>query len=179
MDSSFVNAAKEILGDKGCLQGQDVGARFFTDEHGTSEIIPSLVCRPKSTAELSEIMKLCHKTGQPVAVQCGMTGLVEAARPRECEIVISLERMNKIEETSVETGTMIVQAGTKLQIFQETAEEHDLFFALDLGSRGSCTIGGNLATNAGGNRVIRYALTAQAMTNRNQAPRICPGIGET
>jgi FAD/FMN-containing dehydrogenase len=88
-----------------------------------------------------------------------MTGLVEAARPRKREIVISLERMNKVENTNIETGAMIVQAGTPLQVIQETAGKHDLFFPLDLGSRGSCTIGGNLATNAGGNRVIRYGMT--------------------
>jgi len=88
-----------------------------------------------------------------------MTGLVGAAKPKGDEIPISFERMNKIEYLDAETGTMTVQSGVPLQAIQELADAQGMFFPLDLGSRGSCTIGGNISTNAGGNRVIRYGMT--------------------
>jgi FAD/FMN-containing dehydrogenase len=159
MGADFIDAARKILGKQGVLEGDEVEARYYTDWRGASAFIPSVALRPETTAELSEIMKLCHAFNQPVAVQGGMTGLVEAARPREGEVVLSLERMAKVEEIRSDTGTMVVQAGARLQAIQEAAEARDMFFPLDLGARGSCSIGGNLATNAGGNRVIRYGMT--------------------
>jgi len=155
----FVHALKNIVGDKGILEGEDVGTKYYNDWRGTGEVRPAIALRPGSTEELSEIMKLCHAEGQPVVVQGGMTGLVEAARPRAHEIPISLERMNRIEDLDPKAGTMTVQAGTPLQVIQEQADANDCLFPLDLGARGSCTIGGNLSTNAGGNRVIRYGMT--------------------
>ena len=88
-----------------------------------------------------------------------MTGLVRAALPNPDEIVLSMERMNAIEEVDTATGVAIAQAGATLQKIQERVEQDGFMFPLDLGSRGSCTIGGNISTNAGGNRVIRYGMT--------------------
>ena len=89
----------------------------------------------------------------------GMTGLVRGALPNANEIVLSMERMNNVEEVDASGGVAIAQAGTPLQKLQERVEQDGLMFPLDLGSRGSCTIGGNISTNAGGNRVIRYGMT--------------------
>ena len=126
---------------------------------GARAIVPVLLLRPSNTAEVSAILKLCNDAGQPLAPQGGMTGLVSAAAPLAGEISLSVERMNRIEEIDPYTSTMTVEAGVVLQSIQEQAEAHGLLFPLDLGARGSATIGGNLSTNAGGNRVIRYGMT--------------------
>jgi FAD/FMN-containing dehydrogenase len=114
--------------------------------------------RPASTGELSEILKLCHAQGQGVVTHGGLTGLVGGARASSNDIVISLERMKSIDPVDTVNRTITVDAGTPLQAVQEAAADADLLFPLDLGARGSCTIGGNISTNAGGNSVIRYGM---------------------
>jgi FAD/FMN-containing dehydrogenase len=88
-----------------------------------------------------------------------MTGLAAGAHPREGEIALSLERMVGIEEVDTAAGTITALAGTTLQTIQEAAEQAGFFCAIDLGARGSCTIGGNVSTNAGGNQVLRFGMT--------------------
>jgi FAD/FMN-containing dehydrogenase len=104
-------------------------------------------------------MKICHQYKQPVVTQGGLTGLAGGACLLGGEIVISLERMTGIEDIDPISATMTVLMGTHLQTVQEEADKAGFLFPLDLGARGSCTIGGNLATNAGGNRVIKYGMT--------------------
>ena len=122
---------------------------------------PRAVVRPRTTEEVSALLRLCHRHGVPVTTQGGMTGLVRGALPNADEIVLSMERMNAIEEVDARGGVAIAQAGTPLQKLQERVEQDGLMFPLDLGARGSCTIGGNISTNAGGNRVIRYGMTRE------------------
>jgi FAD/FMN-containing dehydrogenase len=157
--TELLEQLKEVVGAKGYLEGDSIGERYFHDLMGARRIRPGLLLRPATTAELSSILAYCHAAGQPVAVQGGMTGLVSAAAPQQNEIAISLERMRQVIEIDPFTATITVEAGLPLQTLQETAAAHGLLFPLDLGSRGSCTIGGNLSTNAGGNRVIRYGMT--------------------
>src|SRR6516162_11593496 len=140
------------------LLGAEIGPRYYTDVVGRVGSLPQAVLRPRSTAEVSRILGNCHAEGLPVVIQGGMTGLVCGALPRTNEIVISLERMNRIEAIDVKAATAIVEAGAVLQMVQDEVEALGLSFPLDLGARGSCTIGGNIATNAGGNRVIRYGM---------------------
>lgn len=149
---------QRIVGPKGFRTGEDIERKYFRDWMGTLADPPSMVLRPASTEEVSRIMQACHASGQPVTPQGGMTGLVSAAAPRAGELALSLERMKRIEEVDRLTSTMTVEAGVELQTIQERAEEYGMLFPLDLGARGSCTIGGNLSTNAGGNRVIRYGM---------------------
>jgi FAD/FMN-containing dehydrogenase len=118
---------------------------------------PRAVLRPGSTAEVSRVLALCHRAGAPVVPWGGRTGLVRGAMA-EGALALSLDRMNRIEEIDTGGGTMTVEAGCVLQTACEAAEEKGLFLPLDLGARGSATIGGNIATNAGGNRVIRYGM---------------------
>ena len=159
MHTDIFDNLRRILGDKGILSGSDVHEGYYTDPRGTGDVRPEVVLRPATTDALSQVMALCHAAAQPVVVQGGLTGLVIGARPEHGEVVISFERMNQIESIDPQAGTITVQAGTPLQVIQEAADAHDLVYPVDLGSRGSCTIGGNLATNAGGNRVIRYGMT--------------------
>jgi FAD/FMN-containing dehydrogenase len=106
-------------------------------------------------------MQLCSAAGQPVVPLGGNTGLVDGALATGTELFVSLERMNAIESVDASGCTMTVQAGVPLQKVQERAAEAGLFFALDLGARGSATIGGNFSTNAGGNQVIRFGMARE------------------
>jgi FAD/FMN-containing dehydrogenase len=152
--SDLVARLREKLGDGAVLTGDDaVPAGMARSRLGK----PIAVVRPASTQEVSAVLKLCHEAGQPVVPWGGCTGLVEGARA-DGAIALSLQRMNKIEEIDVEGATMTVQSGCVLQTACEAAEAEGLFFPLDLGARGSATIGGNISTNAGGNRVLRYGM---------------------
>lgn len=119
---------------------------------------PLAVLRPRSVAEVSLALKTCHEQGLAVVPQGGLTGLAGGATPRPGQVVLSLERLKGIEEIDGDSATMTVLAGTPLEAAQEAAAEAGLYLALDIGSRGSCQIGGNIATNAGGNHVIRYGM---------------------
>ncbi len=157
--TTLLESLKEIVGSSGYREGDDIDSRNYQDAMGDRAIPPSLLLRPETTEQVSAILALCHESSQPVAVQGGMTGLVSAAAPLAGEVALSFERMKRILEVDPFSATMTVEAGVPLQTIQEHASEHDLLFPLDLGARGSCTIGGNLSTNAGGNRVIRYGMT--------------------
>ncbi|MEM1230410.1 MAG: FAD-binding oxidoreductase [Pseudomonadota bacterium] len=122
-------------------------------------IAAAAIVRPRSTEEVSTVLKACHAIGQPVVTHGGLTGLVKGALTGPDDLVLSLERMDQIEAIHPLDRTAIVQAGVPLQTLQEAADEQSLLYPLDLGARGSCTVGGNIATNAGGNRVIRYGMT--------------------
>ncbi|MCX7323508.1 MAG: FAD-binding oxidoreductase [Hyphomicrobiales bacterium] len=120
---------------------------------------PLALVLPRNTEQVSAALRICHAHGQPVAPQGGMTGLAGGAHPGQGEIALSLERMSGIEEIDADAGTLTALAGTPLLLIQNAAEEAGLQCGIDLGARGSCTIGGNVATNAGGNQVIRYGMT--------------------
>jgi FAD/FMN-containing dehydrogenase len=141
------------------LTGSDISERYQHDWSSETAGIPIAVARPATTDELSSIMALCHAHEQPVVVQGGLSGLCGGGNPRGEELAISLERMSGIEEVDLQSMTMTVKAGTPLQLVQEAAAEAGFVFPLDLGARGTCTIGGNISTNAGGNQVLRFGMT--------------------
>ncbi len=116
------------------------------------------VVRPKTTAEVAAVMALADAHGVKIVPQGGNTGLVGGQTPSEAgdEIVLSLKRLDRIREVDPVTDTMTVEAGVTLLGAQEAAEAVDRLFPLSLAAEGSCTIGGNLATNAGGTQVISY-----------------------
>jgi FAD/FMN-containing dehydrogenase len=146
---------KAALGPSGVLEGQDAVDKA---QGGWSKLgSPRAVLRPASTEQVSKALKLCHAAGEGVVPWGGKTGLVEGGEA-DGHIALSLERMNKIEEIDVAGGTATVQAGCVLQTVCEAVDAKGALFPLDLGARGSATIGGNISTNAGGNRVIRYGM---------------------
>jgi len=159
----MIEALARIVDPSGLLTGQDIGPRYLnTRGHGTAGI-PLCVLRPKTTAEVSDILKLCHQHNQPVVPQGGMTGLVGGGAPLGGEVVLSLERMNEIEEFDAEGRTLTAQSGVILQTAHEYCEERGFMLPLDLGARGSATIGGVISTNAGGVRVIRYGMMRESV----------------
>jgi FAD/FMN-containing dehydrogenase len=146
-----------IVGSAGILIGKALEGRSAGIWSG-GELQALALVRPKNTAEVSALMKLCHAAGQAVVPAGGMTGLAGGHVSTATDIVVSTERMNRIEAMDARSRTMVVEAGVILQTVQETAAQDGLMFALDLGARASCTIGGNIATNAGGVRVLRYGM---------------------
>jgi FAD/FMN-containing dehydrogenase len=158
MSDGFIDQLRQTLDNGSVLTDADIDARYYHDMSGNPASKPRAVVRPKTTEDVSALLRLCHREKVPVTTQGGMTGLVRATLPNADEIVLSMERMNAIEEVDVSGSVVIAQAGTPLQKLQERVEQDGLMFPLDLGSRGSCTIGGNISTNAGGNRVIRYGM---------------------
>jgi FAD/FMN-containing dehydrogenase len=145
-----------IVGEQGLLEGAAVRERGAALFHGRVE--SELLVRPRSTDQVSAILALCHARGQPVVTHGGLTGLVQGADAARGEIVLSLESMNAIERVDVSGRSLRAQAGAKLGNVQREAEEHGMVFPLDLGARDSATVGGNISTNAGGLRVLRYGM---------------------
>lgn len=134
----------------------DIDPRFLADWSGLRGGRPREVLRPTSTAEVSAILQRCHAQGQRVTIQGGLTGVAGGAVPDAGDVVVNLERMNRIESLDEVEGVMQVQAGATLQSVQEAAAAAGWQFAVDLGARGSCQVGGNASTNAGGTRVLRF-----------------------
>ncbi len=157
MTPALLQTLKSILGDAGLLTGADVSARA-TSLRNPSPMVAAAIARPADTAELSAVMKACHAAGQPVITHGGLSGLVDGVRAEPHQLAVSLERMNRIESIDTVQRVAIAQAGVTLQAFQEAVQAKGLLFPLDLGARGSATLGGNASTNAGGNRVIRYGM---------------------
>jgi len=113
---------------------------------------------PRNTQDVSRLLEYCNARRIPVQPQGGMTGLAGGGVPIGPCVVVSLERMRSIREIDPATATITVEAGVLMETVQKAAAAADLFFPLDLGGRGSCQIGGNVSTNAGGNRVLRFGM---------------------
>ncbi|HMB09099.1 FAD-binding oxidoreductase [Saliniramus sp.] len=158
IDENLITALTKKLGADRLRLGEDIPESHAADAAGISPCRPGLLVLPRTTQEVSQTLALCHAHGARIVVQGGMTGLAGGAHPQEGEIALSLERMRGIEEVDTLSGTLTALAGTTLQEIQEAAQAKGFFCGIDLGARGSCTIGGNIATNAGGNQVLRYGM---------------------
>jgi FAD/FMN-containing dehydrogenase len=151
----IARALQAVVDAPGFLVDADIGPRY-RGRGGQGS--PMAVLRPTTTEQVAAILRLCHDARQPVVAQGGMSGLVDGGTPLGGEVVLSLERMHRIEAIDPQGRTMTAQAGTILQTAQEAAAAQGFLLPLDLGARGSATIGGTIATNAGGVRVIRYGM---------------------
>ena len=158
MRRDFVGALAAIVGGKNVLVDERDTAPYLTDWrrqfHGTAVC----VVRPASTAEIAAAVRLCADDGVAIVPQGGNTGLCGGSVPAgtQDQIVLSLSRLNRIRELDALNNTITVEAGCVLAEVQRAASEADRFFALSLAAEGSCQIGGNLSTNAGGVNVLRY-----------------------
>lgn len=156
-DEAFLNGLRDVLGEKGWRAPADAPEIFAEDRdrvtgHG------ALVARPETTAEVAEIVKRCAEARVPLIPVSGGTGLVcghvtvEEPKP----VMISLQRMNRIRHIDAGENVLIAEAGAVLQDVQEAARGVERLFPLSLAAEGSCQIGGNLSTNAGGVNTLRY-----------------------
>lgn len=152
----LIRPLADLVDENGMLSGDDLASRkpgWFIDK-----LRADAVLRPTATEQVAAILTYCNEHAIGVVPQGGMTGLVRATETEAGNIVLSLERMNRIEHIDIVGRTARVEAGVILQALQEKLAGCDLAFPLDLGARGSCQLGGNASTNAGGLRVVRYGM---------------------
>ncbi len=155
--NAWQKSLAQIVGANHVLTDADAKP-FLTDWRGKFSGQAKAVVRPKNTQEVAAVVKWCYGHQVPIIPQGGNTSLVGGAVPNQSGdgIVLLMTRMNQIEETDLDNDTITLGAGCVLQDVQEHAFKNNRLFPLSLGAEGSCTIGGNLATNAGGTQVIRY-----------------------
>jgi FAD/FMN-containing dehydrogenase len=152
---------RSVVGEAHVLTQPGDLAAYGTDWRGAYRGTPLAVVRPSSTAEVSAVVRLTHAAGVAIVPQGGNTGMCGGAVPSDdaSQVVLSLGRMRWVRHVDPEGGTITVDAGAVLADVQAAAARVDRLFPLSLGSEGSCTIGGNIATNAGGTAVLRYGMT--------------------
>lgn len=158
--ATLIRHLEQRLGIDLVLSGQATAA-YCRDWHGDVQTDAVAVLRPRNTAEVSACMRAARAMGLGVVPQGGRTGLVLGAVPDapDRQVALSLERMNRIRRIDPDDFSAEVEAGVVLQALKDALGEQDLFFPLALGAQGSCQIGGNLSTNAGGVNVLRYGMT--------------------
>jgi len=164
--SKHVDNLRKLLGFDGILSGPEDTEGFTTD--WTRQYKPDLttaVALPKSTSDVQSVVKYCNKNGLTLIPQGGNTGLVGGAvglidpagnRSRPCEVIMSLRRMNRVLKVDPDDSVVVCESGCILQVLNDHLENIGFMLPIDLGSRGQCQIGGNIATNAGGLNVVRY-----------------------
>jgi FAD/FMN-containing dehydrogenase len=158
MDKAILDQFHNALGDRGVLTEPGDMAPFVEDHREMYEGAAAAVLRPANTEEVSAAVTICAKHKIPIVPQGGNTGLVGGSVPDQSgdAVVISLGRMNTIRKMDPLNNTMTVEAGCVLADLQSAASDADRLFPLSLGAEGSCMIGGNLSTNAGGVQVLKY-----------------------
>jgi len=156
--TDFVARLRAIVGDKGLITDDQGKHPYLTDWRENYLGTALAIVRPATTEEVAAVVKLCAAETVAIVPQGGNTGMSGGGTPHEDgrEIVLSLTRMNRILEIDKVGYTMTVEAGVVLKTIQEAAADSDRLFPLSLGAEGSCTIGGNLSTNAGGVQVLHY-----------------------
>src|SRR4051812_32137769 len=152
---------QSIVGVKYAVTDATDIAPYVTEERDLFHGHTPLVLRPGSTMEASAICKLATEHRIALVPQGGNTGLVGGQTPHHGEVVVSMRRLDKIREVDTESNTMTAEAGVVLQTAQARAAEVDRLFPLSLGAEGSCTIGGNLSTNAGGTAALAYGVARE------------------
>lgn len=156
--SVFLSRARALLDANDILTGEDVSSRSC-DPLKIVETRAQAILRPRNTSQIVAIMRLASECGQTIVLHGGRTGVSGGAYAESSDVVISLERMNAIEDIDTVNHTIVAQAGVTLQQLQDAAAEHGMYYPVDLGARGTATVGGMIATNAGGNRTLRWGMT--------------------
>lgn len=158
IDSKDVEFLKSIVGEENVLYGEEISEDYSHDELGGISNYPDVLVRVHTTEEISKIMKYAYEKTIPVVARGSGTGLVGASVPLQGGIMIETTEMNHILELDEENLTLTLEPGVLLMEISKFVEEHDLFYPPDPGEK-SATIGGNISTNAGGMRAVRYGVT--------------------
>lgn len=147
---------ESIVSKSRCVTEKSDVDSYNVDIIGAVRGCSQVLLKPKSTEEVSAILKYCNERKLAVCSQGGNTGLVGGSVPVFDEIILSMQLMNKIEHVDETAGILVCQSGCVLEKLEEHVSERDLCMPIDLGAKGSCHIGGNVSTNAGGIRLLRY-----------------------
>ena len=158
--SDLLSQLRQLLGDAHVLTEGDLSA-YEQDWRRRTRGKALAVVRPANTQQVADVVKACAQAGVSIVPQGGNTGLVVGSIPDDTgtQVLLSLQRMHAVRAIDTDNLTITVEAGCVLQHLQQAAEQAGFLFPLSLGAEGSCTIGGNLATNAGGTQVLRYGNT--------------------
>ncbi len=159
MATNIISLLQNKLGTDKVLTEEAVNERYHHIWKMNEPLQALAVVLPRSSQDVSEVLKICNKHGQPVVVHGGLTNLVGSTEANENEVVIAMEKLNDIEELDTQSRTMTVQAGVILENIHQAAQEKEMLFPLNFGAKGSAQIGGIISTNAGGLRVFRYGMT--------------------
>jgi len=159
MKSALIAALQKVLTPEQVLLDEAVAERsqHIWQMHKPLQAIA--VVLPRNTEEVAAILRICHAYDQAIVVHGGTTNMVGSTETQADELVISMEKMNQIEELDEKSRTITVQAGVILENIQIAAKERELLFPLNFGAKGSAQIGGAISTNAGGMRVLKYGMT--------------------
>jgi FAD/FMN-containing dehydrogenase len=149
----------ETFGKHCVLTNEEASTRVASNWKQPGNLNCLALLLPATTQEVSKMLQICNEFNQRVVPHGGLTNVVGGVVTKENEIALSLERMNRIEEIDITNKTVTVQAGVVLQQLQKITAEHGQLFPLDLGAKGTCMIGGNIASNAGGLQALRYGVT--------------------
>jgi FAD/FMN-containing dehydrogenase len=152
----LIDSLQALLGEASVLTGTAEMAPYLTDWRGRYQGRAVAVVRPATVDEVAEAVRLCGEHGTAVVPQGGNTGLCGGATPRGGEVVVSLNRLNRVRAIDTANNTITVEAGCTLAVVQDAAAAAGRLFPLSLAAEGTATIGGNLSTNAGGVQVLRY-----------------------
>jgi FAD/FMN-containing dehydrogenase len=164
MEPPAADALRDIVGSQNVLDDPALTERYRSDWTGRWSVPETTVVRPATTDEVAAIVRVCRDHGLGVVAQGGNTGLVGGSVPLDGELVLSLERMNTIESVDSIAGHVLVGAGATLSALQTAAHDAGWAYGIDIAARDSATIGGTIATNAGGLRVLRYGDTRRQLT---------------
>ena len=158
LTETLTKSLENVVGEAGLIRDSERMQSYLSDWRNAYRGEAALVVRPASTAEVAEVVRLCAQAGIALVPQGGNTGLCGGSIPDASgdQVVLSLTRMTQIRQVDPGNETITAEAGVILQRLQEAAAEAGRLFPLSLGAEGSCTVGGNLATNAGGTAVLRY-----------------------
>lgn len=154
----LLDRLREIVGEAGLITDADDMAPYLEERRGLYRGIARAIVKPRSVAEISAVMTLAHETDTHIIPQGGNTGLVGGQMPRAEDhgLVLNLSRLNKIRSLDAVNNTISVDAGVTLASVQSAAQDANRLFPLSLASEGTCQIGGNLSSNAGGTAVLRF-----------------------
>jgi len=158
LPNGFLDRLRQLVGAQNVLVADDDTARYRHEERGLMTSVCDAVVRPGNAEEVASLVKTCAEARVPIIATGGNTGLVGGA-VADGGLIMATDRLNRIIEIDALNHTMTVEAGCVLADLQKAAEEKDCFFPLSLGAEGSCRIGGNISTNAGGVGVLRYGNT--------------------
>jgi len=159
MENNIIKELENYLTADQILTGDQLNDKYYHIWKMDQGLNALAYLLPRNTEDVSNILKLCDQYNHPVIVFGGLTNLVGSTETEGHEIIISMEKMNSIEEVDPGSRTMTVQSGVILEQLQLKAKEYDLLFPLNFGAKGSAQIGGVISTNAGGLRVFRYGMT--------------------
>ena len=157
MSAAIISTLREIVGHADVLTGADASGRTTVWETHQPCLAKAIV-RPSDTGQVAAVMAACFANDQSVVPYGGLTNLVQGCATTPDNIALSFEKLNVIEEIDTTAHTMVVQAGVTMLAAQEAADDVDLLFPVDIGARATCMLGGNVSSNAGGTRVIRYGM---------------------